>query len=61
MHDKLFFIAKNSKYDGSQKGLASVVYKYFDETFAKHSTGTNSNSENQKQEEQTLKSIIWKF
>ena len=27
---KAFNIAKNSKYDGSQHGLASTVYKFFD-------------------------------
>ena len=28
--DKAFNIAKNPKYDGYQRGLASVVYKFFD-------------------------------
>ena len=28
--DKAFNIAKNSKYDGYQRGLASVIYKFFD-------------------------------
>ena len=28
--DKAFNIAKNPKYDGYQKGLASIAYKYFD-------------------------------
>ena len=28
--DKAFNIAKNPKYDGYQRGLASVVYKCFD-------------------------------
>ena len=28
--DKAFNIAKNPKYDGYQKGLASMVYKFFD-------------------------------
>ena len=27
--DKAFNIAKNPKYDGCQKGLASIVYKFF--------------------------------
>ena len=27
--DKAFNIAKNSKYDGCQKGLASMVYNFF--------------------------------
>ena len=30
MRDKAFHIAKNPKYDGYKKGLASVVYKSFD-------------------------------
>ena len=28
--DKVFNIAKNSKYDGFQRGLASMLYRYFD-------------------------------
>ena len=28
LRDKAFNIAKNSKYDGYQRGLASVVYKF---------------------------------
>ena len=31
LRDKVFNIAKNPKYDGYQRGLASMVYKYFDE------------------------------
>ena len=30
LRDKAFNIAKNLKYDGYQKGLASMVYKFFD-------------------------------
>ena len=30
LHDKAFNIAKNSKYYGYQRGLASMVYKFFD-------------------------------
>ena len=30
LHDKAFNIAKNPKYDGYQRGLTSMVYKYFD-------------------------------
>ena len=30
LRDKAFNIAKNLKYDGYQRGLASVVYKFFD-------------------------------
>ena len=28
--DKAFNLAKNPKYDGYQRGLASMVYKFFD-------------------------------
>ena len=30
LRDKAFNIAKNLKYDGYQRGLASMVYKFFD-------------------------------
>ena len=30
LHDKAFNIAKNPNYNGYQRGLASVVYKFFD-------------------------------
>ena len=33
LRDKAFNIAKNPKYDGYQRGLASMVYKLFDKTF----------------------------
>ena len=29
LKDKAFTIARNSKYDGYQRGLASMVYKFF--------------------------------
>ena len=29
LHDKAFSIAKNPNYDGYQRGLASLVYKFF--------------------------------
>ena len=35
LKDKAFEIASNSKYDGYQRGLASMVYRFFD----KKSTG----------------------
>ena len=34
LKDKAFKIAINPKYDGYQKGLASMVYKFFDKKFA---------------------------
>ena len=30
LRDKTFNITKNSKYDGYKRGLASIVYKFFD-------------------------------
>ena len=30
LRDKAFNIAKNSKYDAYQRGLASMVYRFFD-------------------------------
>ena len=30
LHNKTFNIAKNPKYDGYQRGLASMVYMFFD-------------------------------
>ena len=29
LHDKAFNIAKNPKYDGYQRGLASIIYNFF--------------------------------
>ena len=34
LRDKVFNIAKNHKYDGYQRGLASMVYKFFDKKSA---------------------------
>ena len=34
LRDKAFHIAKDSKYDGYQRGLASVVYNFFDKITA---------------------------
>ena len=31
LRDKVFDVAKNPKYDWYQRGIASMVYKYFDE------------------------------
>ena len=33
LHDKAFNIAKNPKYDGYQRGLVSMIYKFFDKNF----------------------------
>ena len=39
LRNKVFNIAKNPKYDGYERGLASMVYKLFD----KKSTGSGVN------------------
>ena len=33
LRDKAFNIAKNPKYDGYQRGLASMIHKFFDKKF----------------------------
>ena len=58
--DKTCNIAKNPKYDVYQRGLASMVYKFFDE---KTSGGTvkNENISNKELAEELHKPIIKKF
>ena len=60
LHDKACNIAKNPKYDGYQHGLASMVYKFFNE---KTSGGTVRNEiiSNKKLAEELHKPIIRKF
>ena len=41
LRDKAFNIAKNSRYDGNQRGHAFMVYKFFD----KNSKGSGLNIE----------------
>ena len=60
LRDKAFNIAKKPKYDGYQRGLASMVYKFFD----KKSKGSGINNEmkqNQQLPEELHKPIIRKF
>ena len=60
LRDKTFNIAKNPKYDGYQRGLASVVYKFFD----KKTSGSSIKSENisnKELAEELHKPIIRKF
>ena len=45
--DKAFNISKNPKYDGQQRGLASVVYEFFD----KKNSGRDIKNENIKNKE----------
>ena len=43
LKDKVFDIAKSPKYDGYQRGLASMVYKFFDKKSAGSSVTTLAN------------------
>ena len=57
LRDKAFKIASNPKYDGYQRGLASMVYKFFD----KKSKGIGINEPNYQLENELHKPIIRKF
>ena len=60
LRDKTFDIAKNPKYNGYQRGLASMVYTFFD----KKSEGSgikNKITQNQQLAEELHKTIIRKF
>ena len=58
LRDKVFKIASDPKYDGYQRGLASMVYKFFD----KKSSGSGiTNEPNYQLANELHKSIIKKF
>ena len=66
--DKEFNIAKNSKYDGYQRGLASMVYKFFDKRSKGSGTVNNNNNNNDNNNKQNVqladelhKTIIKRF
>ena len=68
LRDKAFNIAKNSKYEGYQRGVASMVYNFFDKKSAslenKSASGDavkNSNMSNRELAEKLNKPIIRKF
>ena len=60
MRDKAFNIAKNPKYDGYQKSLVSMVYKYFDKDTA-GGTVKNEIMQNKELAEELHKPVIRKF
>ena len=60
LHDKAFNIAKNSKYDGYQRRLASVVYKFFDKKTSASGI-KNENISDKELAEELHKPIIRKF
>ena len=60
LKDKAFEIASDPKYDGYQRGLASMVYKLFDKK-SKGSGIKNDIKENQQLANELHKPIIRKF
>ena len=68
LRDKVFNVAKIRKYDGYQRGIASLVYKYFDKktsggatTLASKCTIKNENMSNKELAEELHKPVIRKF
>ena len=59
--DKAFNIAKNPKYDGYQRGLASMVYKFFDKKSKGSGVANNEIKQNLQLAEELHKPIIRKF
>ena len=43
LKDKAFKVASDLKYDGYQRGLASMVYKFFDKKFSESGVATELN------------------
>ena len=59
LKDKVFKIASNPKYDGYQRGLASMVYKFFDKK--SKGSGITTNEFNYQLANELHKPIIKKF
>ena len=57
LSDKVYDIASNPEYDGYQRGVASMVYKFFD----KKTMGSGINNESLKLADELHKPIIRKF
>ena len=61
LRDKVFNITKNPKCDGYQRGLASMVYKFFDKKSEGSGVNTKLAPQNQQLAEGLHKPIIKKF
>ena len=61
LRDKAFIIAKNPKYDGYQRGLASLVYKVFDKKSKVSGIANNEIKQNLQLAEELHKPVIRKF
>ena len=58
LRDKAFNIAQNPKYDGYQRGLASMVYNFFDKTSTGSGVANNKIKQNLQLAEELHKPII---
>ena len=63
LRDKAFKIASDPKYDGYQRGLASVVYKFFDKKSAGSGVATfaNNSAQHKQLAEELNKPMIRNF
>ena len=61
LRNKAFNIAKNPKYDGYQRGLASIVYKIFDKKLTGSGIANNEIKQNLQLTKELHKPIIRKF
>ena len=61
LRDKYFNIAKNPKYVGYQRGLASMVYKFFDKKLKGSGVANNEFKQNLQSAKELRKPIIRKF
>ena len=61
LRDKAFKIASDQKYDGYQRGLASMVYKSFDKKSSGSGINNNDIKQNIQLADELHKSIIKKF
>ena len=61
LKNKAFNIAKDPKYDGYQRGLASMVYKFFDKKSKGSGVNTKLAPQNQQLAEELHKPIIKKI
>ena len=61
LRDKAFNIAKTPKYDGYQRGLASMVYKFFDKKSTGSGIANNEIKQNLQLAEELHKPTIRKF
>ena len=61
LRDKAFNIAKNPKYDGYQRGLVSMVYKFFDKKSKGSGVANNETKQNLQSAKELHKPIIRNF